>query len=51
MPGWEVIEKADPLRFAGHAPLPPRGETPFTILFTPDSHWRGTVRFELRAGG
>jgi predicted Zn finger-like uncharacterized protein len=51
MPNWEVIEKADPLRFAGHAPLPPRGETAFTILFTPDSHWRATVRFELRAGG
>ncbi len=50
-PGWEAIAKADPPRFSARDPLPPQGETPFTILFTPDPRWRGEVRFEIRAGG
>jgi predicted Zn finger-like uncharacterized protein len=50
-PGWEVIAEADPLRFAVRDPLPAQGETPFTILFTPDPQWRVKVRFEIRPGG
>ena len=39
---------SDPARLTQHTPLPPRGESGFLILFTPEPSWQADVRFEVR---
>lgn len=50
LPGWKTLAAADPDRYAPAEPLPAKGETRFSMLFTPAPTWRGEVRFELRRG-